>query len=150
MMFGCQRPAFPRKTESEGPHIPLMKRRAFLSLTGAAACAPFLSSTAVATPLAASVPTSGHMALASHLARYNPQISAAGLMRVLKVPAGTAQQIMGQMTRQGIVTQASAGPVQDVVRHVADRVLKAEDALGDDADIEPRDDTSAEDMADTV
>ena len=87
------------------------------------------------------------MALASHLARYNPQISAAGLMRVLKVPAGTAQQIMGQMTRQGIVAQASAGPVQDVVRHVADRVLKAEDAPSEHEDTKLDDDMSAKDMA---
>lgn len=101
-----------------------MKRRDFLTITGAALSAPFLPAP---TALARTAPAAGHMALASHLARYNPQVTAAGIARVLKVPASTATQIMGEMTRQGVIQQAGFSGVREAVRSVAERVLAVED-----------------------
>ncbi len=105
-----------------------MKRRAFLSLTGAALSAPLLPIPAAA--MSAPAPSAGHMALASHLARYNPQVTAAGIARVLKVPTSTATQIMGEMTRQGVIRQAGVSGVKEAVRSVAERVLAVEDEGG--------------------
>ncbi len=105
-----------------------MKRRAFLSLTGAALSAPLLPVPAGA--MAVPAPSAGHMALASHLARYNPQVTAAGIARVLNVPASTATQVMGEMTRQGVIRHAGVSGVKEVMRSVAERVLAVEDESG--------------------
>ena len=114
-----------------------MKRRDFLTITGAALSAPFLPAP---TALARTAPAAGHMALASHLARYNPQVTAAGIARVLKVPASTATQIMGEMTRQGVIQQAGFSGVREAVRSVAERVLALEeDVLDEDFEVEEED-----------
>lgn len=113
-----------------------MKRRSFLTLTGAALSAPFMPATA----LARTAPSAGHMALASHLARYNPQVTAASIARVLKVPASMATEIMGELTRQGVIRQAGFGGVREAVRHVAERVLAVEeDALNEDVEVDEED-----------
>jgi len=113
-----------------------MKRRAFLTLTGAALSTPFLPNAA----LARTAPSAGHMALASHLARYNPQVTAVSIARVLKVPASTATQIMGEMSRQGVIRQAGFSGVREAVRSVAERVLAVEDeALDEDVEVDEED-----------
>lgn len=111
------------------PIYVFMKRRTFLTLTGAALGAPALPTASIA----ATAPSTGQMALASHLARYNPQISAAGVARVLKVPAVTAQQIMGDMARQGVIRQAGVNSLQEVLRSVADRLVQVEEEEVDEA-----------------
>jgi isopentenyl diphosphate isomerase/L-lactate dehydrogenase-like FMN-dependent dehydrogenase len=110
-----------------------MKRRDFLTVTGAALSAPFLPAP---TALARTAPSAGQMALASHLARYNPQVTAAGIARVLNVPSSTATQIIGEMTRQGVIRQAGFSGAREAMRSMAERVLAVEeDVLEEDFEV---------------
>ncbi len=84
-----------------------MKRRAFLSMFGAAAVAPALP--AMAAPAAQAGYSRYMYGLAVFHARTRPHVSARGLAHVLKVSAPQAEAMIAEMASKGLVKPLLGG-----------------------------------------